>query len=108
MPSTTRAEADLNQMAFLLTTIGWRERGFTVNWMRSSSACMPGKTTPNSPGHGELNLNVIGYPEYCHSAARDKRRIVVAGSHGKTSITAMLLHVMHRVGRTPDFMVGAS
>lgn len=55
----------------------------------------------------ELNLNVVSYPEYLYSAARDKRRVVVAGSHGKTSITAMLLHVMHRVGRTPDFMVGA-
>ena len=54
-----------------------------------------------------LGLPVVSYPEYLFEAAQDKRRIVVAGSHGKTSITAMLLHVMHRLGRTPDFMVGA-
>ena len=55
----------------------------------------------------ELGLSVVSYPEYLFEAAEDKRRIVVAGSHGKTSITAMLLHVMHALGRTPDFMVGA-
>ena len=55
----------------------------------------------------ELELQVVSYPEYLFHAAQDKRRVVVAGSHGKTSITAMLLHVMHKLGRTPDFMVGA-
>lgn len=54
-----------------------------------------------------LGLQVVSYPEYLYQAAQDKRRVVVAGSHGKTSITAMLLHVMHKLGRTPDFMVGA-
>ena len=55
----------------------------------------------------EMGLNVVSYPEFLFEAAKAKRRIVVAGSHGKTSITAMLLHVMHKLGRTPDFMVGA-
>ena len=55
----------------------------------------------------DLGLNVVSYPEYLYHAARDKQRVVVGGSHGKTSITAMLLHVLHRLGRTPDFMVGA-
>lgn len=54
-----------------------------------------------------LGLPVVSYPEYLFEAAQLKRRVVVAGSHGKTSITAMLLHVMHKLGRTPDFMVGA-
>ena len=55
----------------------------------------------------DLGLNVVSYPEYLYHAARDKQRVVVGGSHGKTSITAMLLHVLRRLGRTPDFMVGA-
>ena len=55
----------------------------------------------------DLGLNVVSYPEYLYHAARNKQRVVVGGSHGKTSITAMLLHVLHRLGRTPDFMVGA-
>lgn len=55
----------------------------------------------------QLGLNVVSYPEFLFEAAKDKRRIVVGGSHGKTSITAMLLHVMHKLGKTPDFMVGA-
>ena len=55
----------------------------------------------------DLNLRVMSYPEYLFEAARDQHRVVVAGSHGKTTITAMLLHVLHRLGRKVDFMVGA-
>lgn len=55
----------------------------------------------------ELGLRVVSYPEYLHEVARDQHRVVVAGSHGKTTITAMLLHVLHRLGRKVDFMVGA-
>ena len=73
----------------------------------SSWACTPTRTTPNWPRALDLGLNVVSYPEYLYHAARDKQRVVVGGSHGKTSITAMLLHVLHRLGRTPDFMVGA-
>lgn len=54
-----------------------------------------------------LGLRIVSYPEYLFEAARDQRRVVVAGSHGKTTITAMLLHVMAKLGRTVDFMVGA-
>ena len=55
----------------------------------------------------DLGLEVVSYPEYLYQAAIDKKRVVIGGSHGKTSITAMLLHVMAKLGRTPDFMVGA-
>ncbi len=55
----------------------------------------------------DLNLRVMSYPEYLFEVAREQHRVVVAGSHGKTTITAMLLHVLHRLGRKVDFMVGA-
>lgn len=52
-------------------------------------------------------IRVVSYPEYIFEAARDQFRVVVAGSHGKTTITAMLLHVLDRLERKVDFMVGA-
>ena len=54
-----------------------------------------------------LGLQVVSYPEYLYEAAQAQHRVVVAGSHGKTTITAMLLHVLHNLGRPTDFMVGA-
>jgi len=55
----------------------------------------------------ELGVAVFSYPEYLYEQSKDKRRFVVGGSHGKTSITAMILHVLnfHRVDF--DYMVGS-
>ena len=42
----------------------------------------------------ELNLTILSFPEYIHHQAKHKQRIVVAGSHGKTTITSMIMHVL--------------
>jgi UDP-N-acetylmuramate: L-alanyl-gamma-D-glutamyl-meso-diaminopimelate ligase len=55
----------------------------------------------------ELGLKIYSYPEYIYEATKDKTRIVVGGSHGKTTITAMTLHVMNYCKMDTDFMVGA-
>ena len=55
----------------------------------------------------ELGLKVYSYPEYLYEQSKDKTRIVVGGSHGKTTITSMILHVLKQVGIETDFMVGA-
>ena len=54
-----------------------------------------------------LGLNIQSYPEFLYNSTKDKRRIVVGGSHGKTTITSMLLHTMSKVGKSTDYMVGA-
>jgi len=55
----------------------------------------------------ELGLKIYSFPEYIYEASRDKQRIVIGGSHGKTSITACILHVLRFHGRTFDYAVGA-
>ncbi len=55
----------------------------------------------------ELGLKVYSYPEYLYEQSRDKTRIVIGGSHGKTTITSMILHVLKHAGIETDFMVGA-
>ena len=55
----------------------------------------------------ELGLKVYSYPEYLYEQSKDKTRIVIGGSHGKTTITSMILHVLQEVGIETDFMVGA-
>lgn len=55
----------------------------------------------------ELGIRIYSYPEYLFEQSKDKTRIVIGGSHGKTSITAMLLHVMQQNKMDVDYMVGA-
>ena len=54
-----------------------------------------------------LGLRIYSYPEYLYEQSKDKLRIVVGGSHGKTTTTAMILHVLQRCGVEADYMVGA-
>ena len=55
----------------------------------------------------ELGLKIYSYPEYLYEQSKDKLRVVVGGSHGKTTTTAMILHVLHHCGIEADYMVGA-
>ncbi len=55
----------------------------------------------------ELGLKIFSYPEYLYEASKEKIRVVIAGSHGKTTITSMVLHVLQHAGIDADYMVGA-
>ena len=55
----------------------------------------------------ELGLKIYSFPEYLYEQTKDKIRIVVGGSHGKTTTTSMILYVLNRLGIEADYMVGA-
>ena len=55
----------------------------------------------------ELGLKIYSFPEYLYEQTKDKIRIVVGGSHGKTTTTSMILYVLNRLGMEADYMVGA-
>lgn len=55
----------------------------------------------------ELGLKIYSYPEFIYEQSKDKTRIVVGGSHGKTTITSMLLHAFKKLNVQTDFLVGA-
>ncbi|MGA1978790.1 MAG: Mur ligase family protein [Bacteroidales bacterium] len=55
----------------------------------------------------ELGLRIMSFPEYLFEQTRSKKRIVVAGSHGKTTTTALIMHVFKSVGIRFDYMVGS-
>jgi len=54
-----------------------------------------------------FKVKIFSYPEYLYEQSKDKLRIVIAGSHGKTTITSMILHVLQHSGVDADYMVGA-
>tara|TARA_R110000751_G_scaffold100068_2_gene193795 strand:- start:90096 stop:91451 length:1356 start_codon:yes stop_codon:yes gene_type:complete len=55
----------------------------------------------------DLGLKIYSYPEFLYEQSKHKTRVVIGGSHGKTTITSMILHVMHYHDRDVDYMVGA-
>lgn len=55
----------------------------------------------------ELGIKVYSYPGYMYDQSQHKQRIVIGGSHGKTSITAMVLHVLGQSDLACDYLVGA-
>jgi UDP-N-acetylmuramate: L-alanyl-gamma-D-glutamyl-meso-diaminopimelate ligase len=55
----------------------------------------------------ELGVKIYSYPEYLFEQTRSKKRVVIGGSHGKTTITSMVMHVLRSGGVAFDYMVGA-
>ena len=55
----------------------------------------------------EMGLKIYSYPEYIYEQIRDKKRVVIGGSHGKTTITAIILHVLQFHKINCDYLVGA-
>ncbi|MDX9883995.1 MAG: Mur ligase family protein [Prolixibacteraceae bacterium] len=55
----------------------------------------------------ELGLKIYSYPEYLYEQTKDKKRVVIGGSHGKTTITSMVMHVLRESKVQFDYMVGA-
>jgi UDP-N-acetylmuramate: L-alanyl-gamma-D-glutamyl-meso-diaminopimelate ligase len=55
----------------------------------------------------ELGLKIYSFPEYIYQESKDKKRVIVGGSHGKTTTTSMIMHVLRNAGIDFDYLVGA-
>ncbi len=55
----------------------------------------------------ELNLDIVSFPEFVYRQSRNKKRVVIGGSHGKTTITSMIMHVLKECGLPFDYLVGS-
>ncbi|WP_299797077.1 Mur ligase family protein [uncultured Maribacter sp.] len=55
----------------------------------------------------ELGITIYSYPEFLYEQSKNKTRVVIGGSHGKTTITSMILHVLNFNDIEVDYMVGA-
>jgi UDP-N-acetylmuramate: L-alanyl-gamma-D-glutamyl-meso-diaminopimelate ligase len=55
----------------------------------------------------QLGLKIYSFPEYIYQESKDKTRIIVGGSHGKTTTTSMIMHVLKNAGKNFDYLVGA-
>ena len=56
----------------------------------------------------QLGLKIFSFPEFIYEQSKNKKRVVIGGSHGKTTITSMILHVLKKQGKDFDYMAGAA
>ena len=102
-PSRTRLE----KQGILPETHGW----FPEKIHEGLSAIILGmharEDNPELQQAKALGIPVYSYPEYLYQQSQLKKRIVIGGSHGKTTITSMLLHAVSKLGVSADYMVGA-
>lgn len=97
----------LKENGILPTQIGWQPELITAELDAIILGMHARIDNPELLRAQELGLKIYSYPEFVYEQTKDKKRIVVGGSHGKTTITSMLLHVMDKLGVKTDFLVGA-
>lgn len=102
-PSATR----LKNQGIFPESIGWNESLIHKDLDAVILGMHARADNPELLKAKELNLPIYSYPEYLYEQSKNKKRIVIGGSHGKTTITSMLLHVVKKVGIEADYMVGA-
>lgn len=86
---------------------GWDESRITPDIDAIILGMHARKDNPELLKAQAMGLKVYSYPEYIYEQSKNKKRVVIGGSHGKTSITSMVLHVLEKCKIDFDYMVGA-
>lgn len=103
-PSRSRLKAE----GLLPKKMGWDVVNITSNLDAVILGMHAKEDNPELNRAKELGLKIYSYPEFIFEQSKEKTRVVIGGSHGKTSITSMILHVMNYHDREVDYMVGAT
>ncbi len=101
------ARTHLEQAGLLPKEMGWHPELITPDIDAIILGMHAREDNPELVRARELGLKIYSFPEYLYEQTKDKFRIVVGGSHGKTTTTAMILYVLNRLGIEADYMVGA-
>ncbi|MBQ0116522.1 MAG: peptidoglycan synthetase [Flavobacterium sp.] len=102
-PSKTRLE----KRGLLPETMGWFPEKITADLDAIILGMHAKADNPELLKAQELGIKIYSYPEFLYEQSKNKTRVVIGGSHGKTTITSMILHVMHYHDIEVDYMVGA-
>lgn len=102
-PSLSRLRA----AGLLPKQMGWNENNITPGTGAVIVGMHARADNPELLRAQQLGLKIYSYPEYIYEHSQNKTRVVIGGSHGKTTITSMILHVLRLCGKSFDFMAGA-
>lgn len=102
-PSRTRLEKE----GILPDSLGWDASKITNSLDAVILGMHAHEDNPELLRAKELGVKIFSYPEYLYEQSKNKKRVVIGGSHGKTTITSMILHVLGKLDMDADYMVGA-
>lgn len=102
------AKTNLRKYGILPTKEGWDANNITTDLDAVILGMHARGDNPELIKAQELGLKIYSYPEYLYEQTKDKTRVVIAGSHGKTTITAMVLHALNYHKKKFDYLVGAA
>jgi len=102
-PSKSR----LNRQGILPKNVGWNADAITNELNAVILGMHAREDNPELLKARELEIPIYSYPEYLYEQSKSKKRVVIGGSHGKTTITSMLLHAVNALKMDVDYMVGA-
>lgn len=101
------ARSNLEQAGILPAAIGWYPEKIQAGLDAIILGMHAKADNPELQRAKELGLPIYSFPEYIYQESRDKTRVVVGGSHGKTTTTAMIMHALQTAGAAFDWLVGA-
>lgn len=101
------ARSRLSAKGILPPNTGWFPEKITKNLDAVILGMHAREDNPELVKARELGLKIFSFPEYIYEQSKNKSRVVIGGSHGKTTITAMIMHVLKTLGKDFDYMVGA-
>jgi UDP-N-acetylmuramate: L-alanyl-gamma-D-glutamyl-meso-diaminopimelate ligase len=101
------AKSNLQNEGLLPATIGWHPELITPDLDAVILGMHAKNDNPELEKAKALGLKIYSFPEYIYHESMDKKRVVIGGSHGKTTTTSMIMHVLKTTGMDFDYLVGA-
>ncbi len=101
------ALTNLSKEGLLPATIGWQPQLITSEIEAVILGMHAKNDNPELIRAKELGLKIYSFPEYIYHESQEKKRVVIGGSHGKTTTTSMIMHVLQQLHKDFDYLVGA-
>lgn len=101
------AKSNLSKAGLLPDSFGWHPERITPQTDAVVLGMHAKTDNPELQKALAINIPVYSFPQYVYEVSKDKKRVVIAGSHGKTTITSMVMHILKSGGKDFDYLVGA-
>lgn len=101
------AKSRLAKYGLLPSQIGWYDNRITADIDAIVLGMHAREDNPELLKAKELGIKIYSFPEFLYEQSKNKKRVVIGGSHGKTTITSMIIHVLNDLNYSFDYMVGA-
>ena len=101
------SKSQLKEAGLLPKELGWFPEKITEDIDAVILGMHADENNPELQKAKELGIRIYSFPEFVYEQSSEKTRVVIAGTYGKTTITSMIMHVLKKLGRNFDYLVGA-